>query len=311
MRIFETRPFLPADARGAVLAMGNFDGMHPGHRSVIEQARTEATRRSVPLGIIVLEPLPRQYFQRDVEPFRLTTRQQRRRLAAEMGVDLLIELTFDDVLAQQSDRDFCRDWVARDLGASCLVVGFDFNFGKGRAGNVESLRALGEEFGFDLRVTDQVADPNGDKASSSHIRDALKAGDVKLAAQLLGRPWEIEGVIENGEKRGRTLGFPTANVHLGELIHPKHGIYAVMAAAEDGVWRPGVANFGRTPTTGLRDPLLEVHFFDFDADLYGQTLRTQLIDYIRAEEKFDSLDDLVAAMNRDAQNARSILSAAS
>ncbi|MET0545320.1 MAG: riboflavin kinase, partial [Caulobacterales bacterium] len=209
--------------------------------------------------------------------------------------------------AQQSDREFCQDWVSRRLGATALAVGFDFSFGKGRAGTIDSLRALGVEFAFELLVMPEIEDVKGEKVSSSHIREALKAGDVKLAAAMLGRPWEIEAIVEGGEQRGRTIGYPTANMHLGPLLHPRHGIYAVRCAAEDGIWRDGVANFGRTPTTGLRDPLLEVHIFDFKGDLYGQTMRTQMIEFLRPEEKFDSLEALVAQMDRDSENARAIL----
>ncbi|MET0547496.1 MAG: bifunctional riboflavin kinase/FMN adenylyltransferase, partial [Caulobacterales bacterium] len=166
--IFTGEFVLPAVQRGAVFAMGNFDGMHPGHQGVLDLARAEAKRRGALLGMIVLEPLPRQFFKPDAEPFRLTTREQRRRLAAGLGVDLLIELTFDAQLAQQSDRDFCQEWVARQLGAGALAVGFDFSFGKGRAGTTDSLRALGAEFGFELLVTPEIEDVKGEKVSSSH-----------------------------------------------------------------------------------------------------------------------------------------------
>lgn len=308
-RIFTGKPVLPVDLRGAVFAMGSFDGMHPGHRAVIEQARAEAQRRGAPLGIIVLEPLPREYFQPTAEPLRLTTRNQRRALLADLKVDLLIELTFDDALAQQTEEEFCRNVVGGDLGAQCIIVGADFSFGRGRTGTVETLRDLGAKVGFDLSVTAPVRDDSGEKTSSSYIRDAIRQGDMRLAARFLGRPWEIEAIVASGEKRGRTIGYPTANMYLGKLIHPRFGVYAVRCAAEDGVWRDGVANFGRTPTTGLRDALLEVHIFDFQGDLYGQTLRTQMIEFLRPEEKFDSLDALIAQMDRDSAEARAILAA--
>jgi riboflavin kinase / FMN adenylyltransferase len=307
-RVFDGQPTLPADARGAVFAMGNFDGVHPGHRGVIERARAEAIRLNAPLGVIVFEPLPYQFFHKDTEPFRLTTPAQRRRLLADLGVDILVERTFNQDLAALSAREFCENVLTHELGARCLTVGYDFNFGRARTGNTESLRSFGEEFGFDVVITAEVTDRTGQKASSSRIRAALKDGDVALAAQLLGRPWEIEGVVEHGEKRGRTIGYPTANLRLGSLIHPRFGVYAVSSAGDDGVWRPGVANFGRTPTTGERDPLLEVHLFDFDGDLYGQNLRTRMLGFLRDEAKFDSLDAMVAQISKDAEAARAILS---
>jgi riboflavin kinase/FMN adenylyltransferase len=307
MRVFPGHPVLPASVRGGVYAMGSFDGMHPGHQAVIELARQEAKRRGALLGIIVLEPLPREHFQPENIPLRITTREQRRHLASELGVDVLVELSFDEYLSKLSDREFCRDVIARDIGASCLAVGFDFNFGKGRVGNLNSLRAFGAEDGFDVVVADRVTEENGDKASSTHIRDKIRQGHMEEAATLLGRVWEIEAEVEGGEKRGRTIGFPTANMKLGPLIHPRHGVYATRIQTPDGIWRDSVANFGRTPTTGLRAPVFETHIFDFDGDLYGQILRVQLIKFLRDELHFDSLQDLIDQMHRDSAEAKEIL----
>ena len=307
MRVFPGHPVLPASVRGGVYAMGSFDGMHPGHQAVIELARQEAKRRGALLGIIVLEPLPREHFQPENIPLRITTREQRRQLASDLGVDVLVELSFDEYLSKLSDREFCKDVIARDVGASCLAVGFDFNFGKGRVGNLKTLRAFGEEFGFDVVVADRVTEENGDKASSTHIRDKIRQGHMDEAATLLGRIWEIEAEVEGGEKRGRTIGFPTANMKLGPLIHPRHGVYATRIQTPDGVWRDSVANFGRTPTTGLRAPVFETHIFDFDGDLYGQVLRVQLIHFLRDELKFDSLQELIDQMHRDSAEAKAIL----
>jgi len=307
MRVFPGHPVLPADAHGGVYAMGSFDGMHPGHLAVIELARQEAKRRGAPLGIIVLEPLPREHFQPETIPLRITTREQRRHLASDLGVNILVELSFDEYLAKRSDLEFCRDVIARDIGAKCLAVGFDFNFGKGRVGNLSSLRAFGAEYGFDVVVADRVTEESGEKASSTHIRDAIREGRMCDAAILLGRPWEIEAEVEGGEKRGREIGFPTANMKLGPLIHPRHGVYATRIQTPDGVWRDSVASFGRTPTTGLRAPVFETHIFDFDGDLYGQVLRVQLIEFLREELKFDSLQDLIDQMHRDSARAREIL----
>jgi riboflavin kinase/FMN adenylyltransferase len=307
MRVFPGHPVLPANVRGGVYAMGSFDGMHPGHQAVIELARQEAKRRGALLGIIVLEPLPREHFQPENIPLRITTREQRRHLASDLGVDVLVELSFDEYLSKLSDREFCMDVIARDIGASCLAVGFDFNFGKGRVGNLKTLRAFGEEFGFDVVVADRVTEENGDKASSTHIRDKIRQGRVDEAATLLGRIWEIEAEVEGGEKRGRTIGFPTANMKLGPLIHPRHGVYATRIQTPDGIWRDSVANFGRTPTTGLRAPVFETHIFAFDGDLYGQVLRVQLIHFLRDELKFDSLQELIDQMHKDSAEAKAIL----
>ena len=203
-----------------------------------------------------------------------------------------------------TDESFVREVLVDGLAVSHVSVGFDFRFGRGRMGHAQRLASLGRALGFGVTIVEEVIELEG-KASSTAIRQALHAGEPEVAAELLGTWWIADGVVESGEKNGRTLGFPTANLHLGDLIHPRHGIYAVRARIDQqGDWLDGVANFGRTPTTGIRDPLLETHIFDFDDDLYGKWLEVQLVSFIRPELKFDDLDALVEAMHADAAEAR-------
>jgi riboflavin kinase/FMN adenylyltransferase len=295
---------------GAAIALGNFDGLHAGHRAVIESAREAATRLGVKLGVATFEPPPRRFFQPDAPPFRLMT-SRRRELALEaIGVEEVHLLRFDAVMAAMTDREFCQRVILDEVGASSVSVGFDFRFGKDRKGDVESLKAIGDELGFEVKIVAEVKD-TGAKVSSSRVREALERGDVSEAGKMLGGHWIVDAIVEHGEKRGRTLGFPTANMKLGDLVQPAHGIYAVWSR-EDGAqeWLPGVANFGRTPTTGERDALLEVMLFGFSGDLYGKRLHTAFVQFLRPEARFGSLEELVSAMNKDVAQARSILAGA-
>ncbi|HOY79425.1 MAG TPA: bifunctional riboflavin kinase/FAD synthetase [Hyphomonadaceae bacterium] len=302
---------IPAkNSGGAAIALGNFDGLHAGHRAVIESAREAATRLGVKLGVATFEPPPRRYFQPDAPPFRLMT-SRRRELALEaIGVQEVHLLRFDAVMSAMTDKEFCQRVILDEVGASSVSVGFDFRFGKDRKGDVESLKAIGDELGFEVKIVAEVKD-TGAKVSSSRVREALERGDVAEAGKMLGGHWIVDAIVEHGEKRGRTLGFPTANMKLGDLVQPAHGIYAVWAR-EDGTqdWLPGVANFGRTPTTGERDALLEVMLFGFSGDLYGKRLHTAFVQFLRPEARFGSLEELVEAMNKDVAQARSILAGA-
>ena len=293
--------------KGAAIALGNFDGLHAGHRAVIESARKAADRLRAPLGVATFEPPPRRYFQPDAPPFRLMTPRRREIALEALGVDEVHLLRFDAAMAGMTDREFCQRVICGEVNASSVSVGFDFRFGKNRMGDVESLKRLGGELGFEVEIVQEVAS-DGEKESSSRIRQAIERGAVDEAGKSLGGYWIVDAIVEHGEKRGKTLGFPTANMKLGEIVHPAHGVYAVWAR-EDGetAWRPGVANFGRTPTTGLRDPLLEVAMFDFSGDLYGKRVHTAFAQYLRPEQKFAGLEPLVAAMKQDAANARTIL----
>jgi len=292
---------------GAAIALGNFDGLHAGHRAVIENARAAAKRLGAPLGVATFEPSPRRHFQPDAPPFRLMT-PRRRELALEaLNVDELHLLRFDAVMAAMTDREFCERVIIGEIGARSVSVGFDFRFGRGRMGDSESLKRIGAELGFAVDVVAEVKD-GADKVSSSRIREAIERGDVGEARRGLGDWWTVDAIVEHGEKRGRTLGFPTANMQLGEIVHPAHGIYAVWSRMEeDDVWRQGVASFGRTPTTGLRDPLLEVMIFDISDDFYGRRMHTAFVKLLRPELKFDSLEALVGQMRRDVADARAVL----
>lgn len=294
---------VPAEMRGFSVALGNFDGVHAGHRAVIEAAQAAGGN----LGVATFEPPPRAYFRPDDPPFRIYRPSRRNSRLKELGAKAVYELPFNADMAGMTDEDFARVVLRDGLGAAHVSIGFDFRFGRSRMGDANRLASLGRALGFGVTIVDKI-EALGGKASSTAIREALITGEPEKAAEILGHDWVVDGVVEHGEKRGRTLGFPTANLHLGDLIHPKHGVYAVRARIEgETEWRGGVANFGRTPTTGIRDPLLETFIFDFEGDIYGKTLEVALVLYLRSELKFDSVDDMVAQMNRDAEAARAVL----
>jgi riboflavin kinase/FMN adenylyltransferase len=294
----------------AAIALGNFDGLHAGHRAVIADAKAAGLKLGLPLGVATFEPAPRRFFQPDAPPFRLMTPLRRQIALDAIGVEELHLLRFDAVMAAMTDREFCERVIVGEVGARSVSVGFDFRFGKGRMGDVDSLRRHGAELGFEVSIVAEVKE-GGEKVSSSGIRVAIERGDMAEAARGLGGWWITDAIVQHGEKRGRTLGFPTANMMLGEIVHPAHGVYAVWARVEgEDQWRPGVASFGRTPTTGMRDPLLEVVVFDWSGDLYGKRMHTAFVQFLRPEARFAGLEELVAAMRRDEANARSILGSA-
>jgi riboflavin kinase / FMN adenylyltransferase len=294
----------PADLRGASLALGNFDGLHAGHRAVVARARDLGDDLGVPIAVATFDPAPRRHFHPDAPAFRIQTPLRRNLTLEALGVDACFVLAFDAAMAQLTDREFVASELVRRLGVRSVCTGPDFRFGRDRMGDVETLARLGREFGFSTAVVEEVVS-EGQRVSSSMIRDLIEKGEVAAAGAALGGYWILDGVVEHGEKRGRTLGFPTANLRLGEIVAPRFGIYAVWARPDEATdWTPGVANFGRTPTTGLRDPLLEVVLFDWEGDLYGRRLHVAFADFIRPEAKFGSLDELVAAMGNDAAEAR-------
>ena len=310
MRTIRLPADFPDSLRRPCVALGNFDGLHAGHRAVIAAARAAAARLGAPAGVATFDPAPRRVFQPDAPPFRILTGMRRDLTLAAMGLDACFLVPFDAATAAMSDREFVDAVLVRQLGAQAVAVGFDFQFGRKRMGDAASLVRLGDEAGFETIIVPEVAD-GAEKLSSTRIREHLAAGEMEEAALQLGQPWIVDSVVEHGEKRGRTLGYPTANMKLGEIVHPAHGIYAVWVRIDgEAVWRAGVANFGRTPTTGLRDALLEVVIFDFDGDLYGRRLHTAFAAFLRPELKFDSLDELVRQMDRDAAEARSRLAQA-
>lgn len=304
MAVFAEYRGLPQSARGASIALGNFDGLHAGHKAVMEAARVAGHGK---FSVATFEPPPRAYFRPGDPPFRIFRPERRNAAILAAGASTVFELPFNGEMAAMTDEGFVRSVLVDGLGASHISVGFDFRFGRGRMGHAQRLSSLGRALGFGVTIVEEV-EGRGAKASSTAIRQALMAGEPDLAAEMLGSPWTADGTVESGEQNGRKLGFPTANLQLGELIHPRHGVYAVRARIEgEADWRAGVANFGRTPTTGLRDPLLETHIFDFKGDIYGKRLEVQLVAYLRPEKRFDSLDLMVAQMHIDSAEARAIL----
>jgi riboflavin kinase/FMN adenylyltransferase len=293
--------------RGACVAIGAFDGVHRGHQAVITAAREAPGRHGAPLGVVSFDPHPRRWFQPDAAPFRLMTPAQMARALEPLGVDILYLLPFDAEMAAMTDQDFAERVLSAGLGIRHAAVGFDFTFGKGRTGSPEALRRYGEQLGFTVSVVDRLDDSDGLKLSSSAVREALKAGDMARAAAILGRPFAIEGDVVHGDKRGRTIGVPTANVALGDYMRPAYGVYATRTRLADGRIFQGVANLGVRPMFRLDQPLLETWLFDFSGDLYGQTVETELVAFLRSEMAFDTLDALKAQIDRDANAARAAL----
>jgi riboflavin kinase/FMN adenylyltransferase len=313
MRIFRHFAPLPEELRGAVLALGNFDGVHRGHQAVIGAAAAEARRRGRPFGVLTFEPHPRQVFAPSPAPFRLTPFRVKMHQLEALGCDLAVSLHFDRAFASHSAEDFAETVLAHGLGASHVVAGYDFVFGSGRAGNAERLKALGAGLGFGVTIVEPVGQ-GAEIFSSTEIRERLVAGDPKGAARLLGRNWEIDGRVEAGDRIGRTLGFPTANLPLGEFLRPAEGVYAVRAGIEYPIhteWYDAVANLGRRPTvTGSGELRFEVHLLDFAGDLYGRHLRVAFVDWIRGDAKFAGLEALKAAIADDVEAARRALGGA-
>ncbi len=310
MQIIRHYDEVPDEFRGSVVVLGNFDGVHRGHQAVIGQASHAAQAAGVALVLITFEPHPRRFFRPQDPPFNLTPFRSKAHYLAPLGVDLLVLLNFDEQLSQKPAELFTQEVLADAIAASQVVVGYDFVFGHGRKGNVALLKKLSTKHGFELLVIEPVASADGGVYSSTRVRDYLAAGKPGHAAALLGRPFEIEGRVIRGDKRGEKIGFPTANIGLGDYMHPAFGVYAVRAGEAQGeelVWRSGVANLGVRPTVEGTTPFLEVHLFDFSGDLYGNQLRVGLIEYIRPEHKFESLDDLSSQIAEDCETARRLL----
>lgn len=307
MRLIRHYEDVPAEARGAVVALGNFDGVHLGHQAVIAAAAKLARKAKAPLGVITFEPHPRSFFKPEQPPFRLTPFRIKMRHLQALGVAYAFNLTFDHDMAAKTAEIFVTKVLSAGLGVAHVVIGYDFCFGKNRGGNAEVLKELGKSHGFSVTTVAAAAEDAGAVYSSTLVRERLLAGDPLGAAQALDRPWEIEGRVEHGDQRGRLLGFPTANVALGEFMHPKLGVYAVKAAVDTGEaprWIDGVANLGRRPTVGGERVQLEAHLFDYAGDLYGKHLRVALLGFIRPEMKFAGLDQLKAQIAADCDTAR-------
>ncbi|WP_414899819.1 bifunctional riboflavin kinase/FAD synthetase [Sphingomonas flavalba] len=298
----------PSHLRGGVVALGNFDGFHLGHQAVVGRAVARAHAQGRPALVATFDPHPVRFFKPDAPPFRLTTLAQRERLFAAAGADAMIVFHFDAALASVGARDFVLDWLIRRIGAAAVVTGEDFTFGKGRSGNRAVLSALGEEYQLGVESVAPVA-LDGEIISSSRIRDALQAGDCATANRLLTRPFAVEGVVQHGDKRGRLLGFPTANLALGKYLRPRYGVYAVRGRLPDGQWLDGAASVGIRPTFDPPKELLEPHFFAFDRDIYGQMIEVTFHHFLRPEAKFDSIDALKAQIESDCADARRALAA--
>lgn len=309
MRWLDHRERIPAPLRGAVIALGNFDGFHLGHQAVAREAIEWARAEGRPSIIATFDPHPVRYFKPDVAPFRLTTLEQRQELYLAAGATAMLVFHFDGVLAGTSAEDFVQRLLAERLGAAGVVTGEDFTFGKGRSGNRAVLEELGREVGIACRAVAPVLD-RGEPVSSSRIRDALRKGDPQEAARLLTRPFAIRGVVGHGDKVGRTIGYPTANLALEGYLRPRYGIYAVTGRLlATGRELLGAANIGIRPSFDPPKELLEPHFFDFDGDLYGQEIEVAFHHFLRPEAKFDSLTQLTEQMDRDCAEAKRLLTA--
>lgn len=307
MQIVHGFTSVPETARGSVIALGNFDGVHLGHRHVIDLARALADEVGGELGVALFDPHPRRFFAPDAPAFRLMSASRRDRTLAALGVGRLHVLPFDGEMAKRTPREFVEDVLVRGLGVKGLVTGADFRFGAGRAGSTGDMERLCAEHG--VRTAFAELHGNGaDKVSSTRIRKAILDGDMHAAEALLGAPWAVEGTVLPGDRRGRTIGFPTANLDLGDFARPAYGVYAVRVGIEgEAPLRPAVANFGKRPTVDGVTELLEIHLFDFSGDLYGKVLEVEFHEFLRPERRFDGIEALKAQIAADADAARRLL----
>jgi len=294
--------------KGSAVAIGNFDGLHRGHQAVIAAAAAQADRLGVPLSVLAFDPHPRRWFKPDEPAFALTPFRAKSRLLKRLGADIFFALPFDGAMAGRDAAAFVDDVLIKGLGVTGVAVGYDFGFGAGRSGTASQLAWIGAMEGFDVTIVPPQGDgADGEVFSSTLIRDALMAGDPRRAATMLGHWWSIDGRVGPGDQRGRTIGFPTANVAMEGTLQPALGVYAVRVDVTDGPLAgtyAGVANVGRRPTFDKKDVLLEVHLLDFAGDLYGRELSVAFIDFIRPEMKFGGLEALTAQIAKDAGTAR-------
>ncbi|MGQ0558128.1 MAG: bifunctional riboflavin kinase/FAD synthetase [Sphingosinicella sp.] len=294
---------VPDALRGGIVALGNFDGFHLGHQAVVGLAVSRARIEDKPALVATFDPHPMRFFRPESEPFELTTLEQRERLVKAAGADGLLVFRFDDDFAARSPDEFVSEWLGRRIDASGLVTGEDFTFGKNRGGDVDQLKLLGHA----RRMSVQTASPllEGDRVvSSTWIREALRDGDCETATRLLTRPFAIQGKVQKGDKRGRNLGFPTANIALGDYVRPRYGVYAVRGRLKGGKMLEGVASLGIRPMFPPEREWLEPHFFDFSGNLYNKVIEVELHSFIREELAFEEVDSLIARMKMDAREAR-------
>jgi len=292
--------------RGCVATIGNFDGVHLGHQHMIAALRSKATALGLPAAVITFEPTPREYFEGPAAPSRLTRLREKLAALAQYGIDRVVVLRFDDRMRGMGAQEFVDRLLVEGLAVRHLVVGHDFHFARRREGSVANLREAGNAHGFTVEEIGQFL-VDGERVSSSLVREALNRGDLARATRLLGRPYRMAGRVRLGQKLGRRLGFPTANLALHRKVVPLWGIFAVRASGAGLVDHPAVASLGTRPTVNGTDPLLEVHLFDWDGSLYGRYLHVDFVERLRDEQRFESLDALVAQMHRDAAAARRVL----
>lgn len=293
-----------------IAAVGNFDGVHRGHQSLMRRVGEHARAHGAISGAVVFDPHPRRFFRPNDPPFLITTAAKRDELLRKAGAERVLSLKFDAALATLSPEAFVGEVLKERLGLAGVAVGADFRFGRDRAGDAAGFASICAAYGLSSFILEPLAEKgHSDKIGSTAIREAILLGEVDRAADMLGRPWSVSGVVEQGNRVGRTLGFPTANLRLGELIEPRRAVYAVRATI-DGRAVDGVANFGRKPTVGSQAPLLEIHLFDFSGDLYGDEVEAEFIAFIRDEMKFDGLDSLKAQIAEDCATAKRLLQVA-
>ncbi len=310
MQILKNYSEVPSEFKGCVLAIGNFDGVHLGHQAVIGEAQKKAAELGAPSGVLTFEPHPREFFAPDSPPFRLSMLETRAAHLNWLGVDLMAALNFDRAFSEKTAEEFVLDVLVNGFAIKHVVVGYDFIFGHKRQGTTVVLAELGRKYGFGVSVVEPVGEETT-IYSSTAIRNLLAEGNPAKAASLLGHWWEVDGVVIKGDQRGRTIGFPTANVPITHYHQPKLGVYAVRVGRTHGdgatSWNDGVANFGRRPTFDKKDVLLEVHLLDFEGDLYAEKIRVAFVDFIRAEMKFAGIDQLQSQIAEDASEARRLL----
>lgn len=298
--------FIPERLREGVIALGNFDGFHLGHQAVVARAVRHAHDEGRPAIVATFDPHPVRHFKPDAPPFRLTTLDQREELFGAAGADAMLVIPFDAAMAATTAQDFVTALLLQRYGAAGVVTGADFVFGKGRGGNVVTLAEYARRLGFFTEIVSPVGE-GGEVVSSSRIRTALQAGDCGEAEHLLTRPFTVRGVVQHGDKNGRKLGFPTANIDMAQYLRPRYGIYAVTGRLPDGRVLRGAANLGIRPSFDPPKELLEPHFFDFSGDIYGQEIDVAFHAFLRPEQKFETMDALVTQMVRDCEKARGLL----
>ncbi|MGH1398947.1 MAG: bifunctional riboflavin kinase/FAD synthetase [Alphaproteobacteria bacterium] len=304
MDIYKTLSAIPATAKNAVIVIGNFDGVHRGHQEILKRAKSIADDLGKPLGVLTFEPHPRRLFRPDDPPFRITPESLKAERLQNSGVDILFSLQFNWDFASQSAEDFIQKIIKDGLAPAHIIVGYDFYFGQLRKGQPKDFAAAGIE----TTIIEEIAE-HDEKLSSSRIRAALRHGKILEANALLGWDWEIRGEVIGGDQRGRELGYPTANVALGNTAHPAYGVYATLARIEgETEWRASATNIGIRPMFEAPEALVETYIFDFDEQIYGKTLHIKPIERLRGEAKFDSLDDLITQIEKDCEQARAILS---